>query len=431
MAALSIAARLDRAFFATLADWLAVGVALALPWSTSAAGIFIAVWLVVLLPTLDPAAVKREIGTAAGGLPVLLWCLAVAGMLWADVDWTARFGGLDGFNRLLIIPVLFAQFRHSEHGGRVLCAFFISSATVLAASFFMVLTPNIDWDHHVTGIPVHDENFQSTDFAICAFGALGYAIMGTGRRHWRASLALIAVGALFLVNFTVAVVSRTAFVVVPVLAVLLGWRLYRWKGIAGAGIAIAVVAAASWLVSPSLRTRVNNSMQEIAEYRASGAGTSIGEHIAFVQEALAIVGSAPIIGQGTGSIPDQFRRITAGKTGAAGEATVNPHNQTLGVAIQLGLLGALVLWAMWIAHLLLFRGAGVAAWLGTVVVVENIVSSAAHSHLFDYVHGWLYVFAVGVLGGMVRRRALPSVRDAAPRPRLQHGGSSARLSRRR
>jgi len=414
MTASSIASRFDRAFLAALADWLVVAVAVALPWSTTAGGICIAAWLLILLPTLDIAAVKREAGTAAGGLPVLLWCLGAAGMLWADVDWSARFGGLDGFNRLLVVPLLFAQFRRSGHGGRVLCAFLLSSATVLAASFLMILTPGPHWEHYVDGIPVHDENFQSTDFAICAFGALGYAFLENGRRQWRASLALIAVGVLFVVNFAVAVVSRTAFVVVPVVAVLLGWRLYRWKGMAGACIALAVVAAGSWLVSPTLRTRVNNSMQEIAEYRATGAATSIGEHTAFIQEALAIVGSAPVIGHGTGSIASEFRRITVGKSGAAGQATVNPHNQTFAIAIQLGLLGTLVLWAMWIAHLLLFRGAGVTAWLGTVIVVENILSSAAHSHLFDFVNGWIYVFAVGVLGGMVRKCTAPSGRQAPP-----------------
>jgi hypothetical protein len=38
-----------------LADWLAVAVAVALPWSTSAVGIAIAAWLIVFLPTLDGA----------------------------------------------------------------------------------------------------------------------------------------------------------------------------------------------------------------------------------------------------------------------------------------------------------------------------------------------------------------------------------------
>jgi hypothetical protein len=65
-----------------------------------------------------------------------------------------------------------------------------------------------------------------------------------------------------------------------------------------------------------------------------------------------------------------------------------------------GLIGAMTLWSMWISHLGLFRGQGVVAWLGLVVVVENILSSIVHSHLFDFNSGWLYVFAVSILGGM-------------------------------
>ena len=41
------------------------------------------------------------------------------------------------------------------------------------------------------------------------------------------------------------------------------------------------------------------------------------------------------------------------------------------------------------------------AWLGLIVVASNIVSSLFNSHLFDFTHGWIYVFGVGVMGGMV------------------------------
>ena len=37
------------------------------------------------------------------------------------------------------------------------------------------------------------------------------------------------------------------------------------------------------------------------------------------------------------------------------------------------------------------------------MVVENVVSSVSSSHLFDFVHGWLYVLGVGIIGGMVRK----------------------------
>jgi O-antigen ligase len=176
MSAASIA-HFDRTFLARLADWLAVAVAISLPWSTTAVGIMIATWLIVLLPTLDGAAVRRELGTAAGALPVVLWCLGLIGMLWANVDWHDRFAGLSGFHRLLVIPLLLAQFRRSGNGLWAVCGFFLSSIALLIASYAIVLVLGHDW-HGVYGVPVHDTIFQGTIFLICGFGALGYATLG-------------------------------------------------------------------------------------------------------------------------------------------------------------------------------------------------------------------------------------------------------------
>ena len=181
----------------------------------------------------------------------------------------------------------------------------------------------------------------------------------------------------------------------------------------GACIAAAVIGAAMWFGSPSVRARVHSSIDELRDYSVANAPTDLGVHVAFVKESFSIIAAAPLVGHGTGSIPDQFRRITVGENGAAAVATVNPHNQTFAIAIQLGLVGTLALWAMWVAHFLLFRGEGIAAWLGTVVVVENIVSSTAHSHLFDFNSSWLYVFAVGVLGGMVLQKRTALQRSLA------------------
>ena len=76
---------------------------------------------------------------------------------------------------------------------------------------------------------------------------------------------------------------------------------------------------------------------------------------------------------------------------------------TFEIGIQLGLLGVVVLYAMWIAQLMLFRGSGLAAWLGLGLVVQDLVSSVFLSHMFDFTTGWMYAFGVGVLGGMVLR----------------------------
>jgi len=385
-----------------LADWLAVAVALSLPWSTTAVGVAIAAWLVTVLLSLDAAAVKREIRGAAGGLPVVLWVLGVVGMLWADVSWQERLAGLGSFHRLLAIPLLLAHFRRSTNGIRVVCAFFISSFGVLLASYFIVLVLGDRW-HGVPGVPVHDTIFQGTIFLICGFGAVGYAILTRGKQEWGRSIAFFVVGAFFLANFAFATVSRASVVIAPFLLVLLGWRLFRWRGILAAILLFSIVGATMWVASPVLRSRIGASIAELQEYRGAGKQTSIGEHLTFLQGSWTIIASAPVFGHGTGSITEQFRRVTAGKTGLSGEVTVNPHNQTFAVAIQLGLIGAIALWAMWIAHLGLFRGQGAVAWFGLIVVVENILSSTVHSHIFDFNSGWFYVFAVGVLGGMLLR----------------------------
>jgi hypothetical protein len=393
----------DRQKLAQIADWEMAAVAVSLPWSTSATSILLVVWLLTLLPTLDLAAVRREFETAAGGLPVLLWALGAAGMLWADVSWSERFAGLDGFHRLLVVPLLLAQFSRSKNGAKVIGAFLASSALLLVVSWAMVFVPAWQPAAHPPGIPVHDVIAQCTIFLICAFGLLWRAIDDLRCRHWRWAPGLLILAAAFLANVAFVAISRGDMVVFPFLVLLLGWRQFGGKGVIAATLAAVVVAGGAWMSSPYLQTRLNSAIEDISAYQATHADNDVGDHVEFLRKSLAFVREAPLIGHGTGAIADQFRRSTAGQSGAAAVASVNPHNQIFAVAIQLGVAGAAVLLAMWGTHYFLFAAPGLVAWLGTVVVVENVISSLTSSHLFDFIHGWLYILGVGILGGMMRR----------------------------
>jgi hypothetical protein len=190
-------------------------------------------------------------------------------------------------------------------------------------------------------------------------------------------------------NIVFVVTSRTALVVAPLLILLLGWRQFGWKGAVIACTAGAVLALGVWESSTYLRERLIQTIHQTQAYRATDEGNATGEHIEFLKKSMMFVRSAPLIGHGTGSIADQFRRSAIGETGAGGVATVNPHNQVFAVAIQLGLAGAAILLAIWIAHYLLFRIAGWMAWVGAVVVIDNVVSSLANSS-FRF-HAWLAI----------------------------------------
>jgi hypothetical protein len=407
------AMQLDRTRLALIADWEAVAVAASLPWSTSATSILLVGWLLTLIATLDVAMLRREVMTAAGGLPILLWLLAVLGVLWAGVNWAERLAGLEGFQRLLAIPLLLAQFRRSKKGMCVVYGFFISCLLLLAASWAVLLGPAWLNPHQVRGIPVKDAISQSTVCLICACALIWRVCDLLRARAWWPALGFAGLAHLFIANVLFVAMSRADVAVAAVLALLLGWRQFRWKGIITACVAGGVLAAVGWTSSSYLQLRVTSAIEDVQTYRATGAGTDIGDHIEFFGKSLSFVRDAPLFGHGTGSISDQFRRSAIGKTGAAGVVSANPHNQILAVAIQLGLLGAGLLLVMWLAHYLLFRAMGLASWIGTVVVVQNVVSSLTSSHLFDFMQGWLYVFGVGVIGGMVLRDASPALTPAA------------------
>ncbi len=140
----SLAASLNRTRLAPVADGLAVAVAVSLPWSTSATSILIVLWLIAVVPTLDVASVRREAMTPAGGLPVLLWALGALGMLWADASWSDRLHGLGSFHKLLVIPLLLAQFRRSERVRWVIIGFLGSALVLLVVSWGLALIPGPD-----------------------------------------------------------------------------------------------------------------------------------------------------------------------------------------------------------------------------------------------------------------------------------------------
>ena len=129
--------------------------------------------------------------------------------------------------------------------------------------------------------------------------------------------------------------------------------------------------------------------------------TSSGLRLEYWRNSIEAIARSPVIGSGTGTIPELLRAEASAKA----LSTVNPHNQILVVAIQLGLIGTAALLAMWAAHLALFRGGGAVGWIGLVAVAQNVIGSLFNSHLSDFTHGWLYVLAVGVLGGMALRQA--------------------------
>ena len=326
------------------------------------------------------------------------------------VAWTVRLHGLAPVAKLLLIPFFIYQFEKSGRGLWVAIAFLVSCTGVMLLSWLISIDPQLTpASSKYAGVPLKNSIAQSQEFALCAFGALGAAAYFWQGRSKRFAIFLGALVVAFLANMVFVANSRTVLVCIPILLAAFAIVHLRRRGQVILSIVTLAVIAAAWSASPYLRSRTTELVSEYRQYHEANAPTSTGQRLEYWRKSIKFVEAAPLLGHGTGSTKALFERDAIGQTGASAEVIANPHNQTLNVAVQWGMLGLVALYATWIAHLRLFwSSSGLAAWIGLAAVVQNFVSSLFNSHLFDFTEGWVYVLAVGVAGGMIFRRGADS-----------------------
>lgn len=390
-------------------DVAVLGLAAALPWSTTATSIFGIVILFLIWPTIRTERLLAAVSQPAGALPVALVILAAVGTVWATgVPWSERLGALDKMIKLLLLPVLLLHFQYSHRATWVFVAFVGSTIILLGYSFLAFAVPSLAIVEKVgyAGVPVRNYIDQSQGFAFVAIALAGLAFEAASRKHRYSAAALGATAGLFFANLAFVNVARTAFFYIPIMLGLLMVRYSNRRQFVAGLIGAAIICGALWQISPNLHRKVSMIFTELAVQPDAPIGQnepSAIMRLEFWRKSLRFVETAPVMGNGTGSIRHLFQQDAIGQTGVSAVVVSNPHNQTLAAAVQWGATGIIILWGMWIAHLRLFRISAPAAWIGMLTTVQNIASSVFNSHLIDTYEGWLYVLAVGVAGGEVLR----------------------------
>jgi O-antigen ligase len=379
------------------ADGFALAVVVALPWSISASLVLIVLWLIVAIVALKLKDIRRDLTTFPGVTPVVLCLLGVLGMAWANIAWAERLGGADSFLKLLLIPLLLTQFRRSDRASWLLIGFVASCAVLLVLFWTTAIRDLVVLRGAALPLQsIKNGTTEMSEFIICGFVLLGLALRDK-RRPWAAGVMALAAAFLLIAVYVLALPSRwyvTPFeLVLPLIALLLllVLRQFGIKAMLGVLAAGAIACAALYAVSPTFQTIV-------------GSDALLGlSRPVYWPKSLRFIADAPLLGHGTGSIRSLFALAAKGQTGTLAEIATNPFQETLAVGIQLGLIGIAALWAMWISHLLLFRGDGPADWIGLVVVIYTVAASMSDSELFDAHRGWAYVFGVGIAGGAALR----------------------------
>jgi len=427
----------DPASWMAAVDVFAILTAVALPFSTSLTAIFVVAMLIAWIPFLDLRAFLHSLQRPIAAVPIAFFALALIGTLWSDAAWGTRLYAASPTAKLLMLPVLFYHFERSERGVWVMVAFLVSCTLMMILSWAVTCAPNLTMKSAADasrGIFVKNYIDQSQEFTLCAV-ALAYPIIRLVRagKFWLAT-ALGVISLCLIANMVFVVVSRTALVTVPILLAMFGLLHLRLRSnllMLGAAVVLGLMvwfipfgtiwsniapnacerlassldmsaARREMLRSSSLKWTLKTFSRDYELYEQEQTPTSVGERLTYWKYALKFIADAPLIGHGTGSSKGLFEQAAQESDWAKGiRVFPNPHNQTLNVAIQWGVLGVVVLYAMWFTHLTMFWGEGFSNWIGLLVVVQNFLTSAFNSHIFDFHEGWMYVLGVGIAGGMV------------------------------
>lgn len=112
---------------------------------------------------------------------------------------------------------------------------------------------------------------------------------------------------------------------------------------------LCILTAGLLFISPVVRERVSEGLDDIKEYKAGNINTAIGWRLHLMNVSLEIIKENPLFGIGTGGLKDELRRY---KTGPDLPDSSQPHNNFLYTAVSFGIIGVIPL--IWL-FVLLFR----------------------------------------------------------------------------
>jgi O-antigen ligase len=387
---------------ATSRQAAAVATAFTLPLTTSGEAITVSIFAILALVTLDRARLVATLRSPAALIPILLFALMLIGVAWSTQPLFEAVKAAGNYAKLLLIPLLIATTFTPRQALQIAYGFLAACAILLVLSWASLLWPSGPWGWIKSpGVAVKDNAVQSSCFALCALGLALGAIRIWQQGRTGQAVAILVVAVLFFADIFMIAVSKTGLLMAGALLALLLFHAGGWKrAVLIAVPAVMLMGVALWTSAPA-QQRLAEFWTDMRGNTAGQESVSTGARLDFWTKGIEFVRDAPVFGHGTGSIRSLYQALEATRPSPYGAATPDPHNQFLAIAIQIGLIGAALLLAMWVAHLVLFLGRDLACILGQAVVLQNVIGSLFNSHLSAVSLGMVYCLAVGLLGAVV------------------------------
>ncbi len=320
---------------ATAGQWGVIALGLSIPVSVALDNILISLIAILWLLGGDlrgKAAVVRHNPVAVAAL--LLFGLLAVGTLYGSGD----FGVLLKYIDLLLIPVFLVFFQDVRTRERALFAFCIAAvASVvvphLANMSLFADNPLLSLSRtYSTGFKLSVTHSLIVGFSAYLFALLAREARNTKRRIGYVALALAAAHNVIFMGW-----GRTGYLVLAILFLYYFVMTFGRRGAFFFAVLTAATVLAAYVTSATFEHRMNDFARQLMVWKpGQPSGDSVGERLEFYTNSIKLIRERPLTGSGTGSFPAVYARVAADRNMLA---TVNPHNEYLLIAVQIGLIG--------------------------------------------------------------------------------------------
>lgn len=386
-------------------------------FSTALTNLFVGLAYIGFVAALCTSAPLRGVLRSPPALLALtLLALFIIGVSWSIAPHPDVVTALKKYSRLLILPIGIAlSWRDPALPARAL-RWFLGGAGVLALSCYLVSigmmpTSSLGWWRVST--EAHDAYVFRNHITIgilLGFAANACFLIASYSATMRTRLAAIGAGLLFALPVVFLSQGRTGYVALLIgglTVFLLRARITPLRTLAGVG-ALVLLSIGFYMASPNIKSRTDDLINEV---RTGQQRSPNGLRVSFMRVGLQVVAAHPLLGLGTGSFAQAYAPTALANWPAGSEMAVarhQPHSEFLLVAVQLGLLGALVYFSM--------LGTLGSAALGqrnieadslALLWVIYVATSSFNSLLWDTTEAHWFLLLSGCLYvGALRRRAI-------------------------
>ena len=388
--------------------------AFSIPFSTALMNLFVSLTLIAfVLAVVADRSLARPLRTPAALLALALLALLLAGSTWSIAPPDEVLTGMRKYTKLLVLPLAVCLcWRAPGLPARVL-RWSLAGCAVLATSLYLVWldmmpTSSLGW-WRVGDIqdPYAFRN-HITIGILLSFAACAAFLHATYPQDLRKRAALLALGVYFAVPILMGN-GRTGYV-----GLFLGlFALYLLRGRITplrcmlVAAAMSVLFAGVYMVAPNFKTRMDLLAVEVTSNDATSPN---GLRMSFMKAGAQAVLDRPLLGHGTGSFSEVFapdaQRIWAAFPDEQKNTRHQPHSEPLLLAVQVGLIGAGLYFALLgaIGKAALRQRDPSADALALLVAIYGI-TSLFNSLLWDPTEAYWFLLLAGALyGHCVQRR---------------------------